>query len=327
MLTTAATIGGAVPTITWSTNTIVYTQEILPAHSVACFEPEHFLLNYVENVGIVSQAVYYSPTPNTVSLAVANSLPNVNPAPFIRSATLKNSLAVAAILYIDSAQNNALVATTVSLTADLIQFGSSLVINSGGVIGTVNETKIADIAPFGEDSGFVVTYSDWANQDRVTILIGQITESNSLVAASPAYVISPANTNLLFQQYWTNIVKLSETTFVSIFALMNGTKAEAIGSSTGQVYPAPLGVIMELTSLGGDQAAVVGVSGQCDVKDTQLILGNYYYTDSLGSLFARNPSETPLYEYLDIGNTILSKNTIIGVGITDESLLIKTEVY
>jgi len=312
-------------TIAWSNNSITYPYA--EAHSLACFAPFHYVLSSVQEAEIISEVVFYSYMNGTVASTLSAKLEGVTALNFIRSVPLKRTLAVGGILYIDALNNNALSVAAFSLSIDQLEFGSIMMINNGGTIVQEPSSMMADINTLGVENGFVVSYSDWSNEEKITILIGEVTESNALAAASPAYVLSPSNEDVLGQVYWNSVVAISDTTFVTVYSLMNSTSSISTASSVGHVFNSPIGVVLEQTKVDGAPGVVIGVSGQCKVPSTEMVAGYYYYSDGVGSLFMPDPSQTTLDEYLDLGTMLLSKNSLVGIGISDEDLLIKSSAF
>jgi hypothetical protein len=297
----------------------------ISAHSVACINTAAYLLNYVTGNDIVSKFVTYDIMGNNITLGEAATLENANPTAFIKSVSVTSFEAV--VVYVDSSAENSLVARAVSYTGDTILFGASVLINSGGSVEVDNNAEdFVDIYQF-VNGAFLVSFADWANEDRVTTLIGQLTESGNIALVSPSYVLSPTNENLLADQYWTKVVAISPTVFVNLYSLQNGSHALNLASSTGHVLNAPIGIITKLTTKNNVVAAVVGLNGECKAGQSVFEIGFNYYTDSLGSLFPKSPSETPLYDYIDLNSLIMSKNNIVGFGLTEKEILIKTELY
>jgi hypothetical protein len=183
-----------------STNSTYFNLAALTAQTYALFYYDAVYRDGADQPGLLhgllaSVSLGAGPTAATASLSFGNvSVLSASPISDNFAATTLDNATVA-LAFVDAAQNNAVVvqtATTLAADSTELVFGPSWLVNSGAAYQQDLPTGLLDldIEVISDSRQFVVLYSDLSNQGAVLASVGQLTESNALVRASPDFLLA-----------------------------------------------------------------------------------------------------------------------------------------
>jgi len=179
---------------------------------------------------------------------------------------------------------------------------------------------------------FAVVYSDFADEGRVVLSVVELSETASLVPASPDFVITKPNPDETKDYFWVSSTSISDSLFAVVDAL-SVKDPNSPGSSGGKVsfyhtLNPPSGVAIS-EGKKGDVVDVV-VSGLVERESDDLKVGKKYYTNTKGDLVTGYLSEKVVDRmndaYVIVGNdnnTLLTLSAYVGIAIAPNKLLLK----
>ena len=205
-----------------------------------------------------------------------------------------------------------------------VQFGSTLVVSSGGAQVDTERTKLQMI----NEKTFAIMWCDNNIGGLVSYQMITFNDAGDLSRNGPAYVISHRmrEDTILghyvgcsgVDQYKSAVVELVQTNLKSIAVL-----------HTVYVYPRPIGIAAK-SFTGGNQVQFGGLwkVGQ-KAHSTALIPGHMYYTNDRGMILDGGPAG---YMHRSFGifyvtsrddDSLLSLNNQVGMAISETELLLK----
>lgn len=231
----------------------------------------------------------------------------------------------AIIVFVDSFQNYDLRAVSVTLSNTNLIFGSSLVLNSGGVVGPEpTDYKFLSVSTLVSDT-ILVTYSDHANDGRITATLVDLTDASDLIQISPNYVISqpdPAGASG-GDHYWVTSAAINSHKFIIIDHL-DGGDFQGASINIGHIKGRPIGVVK---GRAGTRSEIYTSGTAYIVTDEPLLVGQRYYTTTHGDLITQGNIDSLLDlhpdQYIVNNNTIVSLNSYVGIAISETQIALK----
>eukprot|EP01102_Stenamoeba_stenopodia_P009930 TRINITY_DN2950_c0_g5_i1.p1 TRINITY_DN2950_c0_g5~~TRINITY_DN2950_c0_g5_i1.p1 ORF type:complete len:558 (-),score=132.97 TRINITY_DN2950_c0_g5_i1:865-2538(-) len=306
-------------------NGIVYSPD-RNTHSLIALSDSTYMDCYPLDNGNI-QCSQFSFDGTSITLIAQNTFKASNTSLFFGLAALSSTQA--ALVWIDqgSSSNNRLMAAVIEIQGFNIVYGASMILNSGDASGVMSDSYYPQIIVQAFSSTqFMVLYSDFANQGKVTLTTVDLNEDDMLSSPTTSFstvaLSSPLNT---YEEgyYWLAMTIQTPNQFL-IFDSFSAGNITLGGIHFGEVLNRAIGIT---SAKKANQVVDVTVGGIVTLEHTKLVPGMTYYTTTQGVLVKGPPfgsSQVTSQGYLQSGNMLISANSCLGIALDKESLLLHT---
>ncbi|KAK8806988.1 hypothetical protein WA158_003747 [Blastocystis sp. Blastoise] len=209
---------------------------------------------------------------------------------------------------------------------DTISFSSNYPLykyREGGVGTEENAYKHLSIYMLSNTT-FGVFYSNALLGESMCFIYIHISPLNTIIPSTEQYILSTPNPDEKNNVFWSSIYRVDDSRFYLMYSLTSN-KVPTFAIHIGNFLPTPLGVVITSEK----KTVSIASSGVINLPQysPSLIVGCYYYTNSLGELiqgeYIGSGEIEGINMYIENKNQIMSKVNRVGIAIAEHTLFIQ----